>query len=39
MNKKTFAKDLINFIDNSPTAYQAVDEIIQRLEKAGFKKA
>lgn len=38
MNKKAFAKDLISFIDKSPTAYQAVDEMVARLEKAGFKR-
>lgn len=38
MDKKTFAKDLITFIDNSPTAFHAVAEMIRRLEKAGFKR-
>lgn len=32
------AKDLINFIDNSPTAYQAVEEEKKILEEAGFSR-
>lgn len=38
MDKKAFAKDLIQFINNSPTAFHAVAEMISRLEKAGFTR-
>ncbi|MDO4754127.1 MAG: M18 family aminopeptidase, partial [Bacillota bacterium] len=38
MDKKAFAQDLIQFIDNSPTAFHAVEEMVKRLEKAGFKR-
>lgn len=38
MDKKSFAKDLIKFIDVSPTAFHATAEMEKRLKKAGFKK-
>lgn len=38
MDKITFAKDLIRFIDHSPTAFHAVAEIVTDLEKAGFSR-
>lgn len=37
MYKKT-AKKLLKFIQNSPTAFQAVEEMSQRLQKEGFKE-
>lgn len=36
MDKKAFAKDLIDFIDQSPTAFHAVAVMKDRLDKAGF---
>ncbi|NLY21309.1 MAG: M18 family aminopeptidase [Tissierellia bacterium] len=36
MDNKEFARDLMNFIDNSPTAYQAVEEIENRIINGGF---
>ncbi|MDO4799475.1 MAG: M18 family aminopeptidase [Bacillota bacterium] len=38
MTKNAFAKDLIQFIDKSPTAFHAVAEMVARLEKAGFQR-
>lgn len=38
MDKKAFANDLIQFVDNSPTAFHAVAEMAKRLEKAGFQR-
>ncbi|MDO5725317.1 MAG: M18 family aminopeptidase [Tissierellia bacterium] len=38
MRQKEFAKDLLNYIDNSPTAYQAVSEAIEILKTAGFNE-
>ncbi len=35
---KTLAKDLISFIDNSPTAFHASAVLKERLKKAGFKE-
>ena len=32
----TAAKDLISFIENSPTAFHAVDSIAEHLEREGF---
>ena len=37
MNTKT-AKKLLKFIQKSPTAFQAVDEMKKRLEKEGYKE-
>ena len=37
MYKKT-AKKLLKFIQKSPTAFQAVEEMSQRLQKEGFKE-
>ena len=37
MDKKT-AKKLLKFIQKSPTAFQAVEEMSQRLQKEGFKE-
>lgn len=36
MDSRQFASDLIEFIDGSPTSYQAVEEIERRLVKNGF---
>ena len=36
MDSRQFASDLIEFIDVSPTSYQAVEEIEKRLIKNGF---
>ncbi|KMT21137.1 M18 family aminopeptidase [Clostridium cylindrosporum] len=36
MNKYDLAKDLIDFIDRSPSAFQAVENIKERLTKEGF---
>ena len=37
MNTKT-AKKLLKFIQKSPTAFQAVEEMKKRLEKEGYKE-
>lgn len=37
-DKLAFAKDLIDFIDKSPCAFYAVDEMKKRLNDAGFTK-
>ena len=35
---KDYIDSLFQFIDNSPTCYQAVDQIGQRLVQAGYEK-
>jgi len=38
-NVKSLAKDLISFLDKSPTAFQATSNIEKKLKAAGFKEA
>ena len=35
---KDTTKDLLNFIEKSPSCFHAIDEACARLEKAGFKE-
>ena len=35
---RTLAKDLINFLDISPTAFHAASNIEKKLKAAGFKE-
>ena len=37
MTKKQQVKDLLDFIDNSPSPYQAVKTMVDRLTKSGFE--
>ncbi len=38
MTEKSFAKDFIQFVKESPTAFHAVETMVAGLEKAGFER-
>lgn len=38
MSQKTFNKELLEFLENSPTPFHATNEISLRLQEAGFSK-